>query len=69
MSASSSDLSAMPLDFESWKHLLGDNENNSNAGTISPANSWQGKSFASVRKNDFGLPSDSPGPGRRDRQQ
>ena len=50
----------MPLNFESWKHLLGDNENDSNAGTISWAHTWQGKSFASIRKNDFELPSDSP---------
>jgi serine/threonine-protein kinase len=60
VSASGGDSSAMPLNFESWKHKLGDNENDSNAGTISWAHSWQGKSFASIRKVDFELPSDSP---------
>jgi serine/threonine protein kinase len=60
VSASGGDSSAMPLNFESWKHKLGDNENDSNAGTISWAHTWQGKSFASIRKNDFELPSDSP---------
>ncbi len=60
VSASGGDSSAMPLNFESWKHVLGDNENDSNTGTISWAHTWQGKSFASIRKNDFELPSDSP---------
>ncbi len=50
----------MPLNFESWKHLLGDNENDSNTGSIAWAHSWQGKSFASIRRADFELPSDSP---------
>jgi hypothetical protein len=50
----------MPLNFESWKHLLGDNENDSNTGNIGWTHPWQGKSFASVRKADFDLPPDSP---------
>ena len=52
--------SAMPLNFESWKHLLGDNENDSTTGSITWTHSWQGKSFASIRKADFELPPESP---------
>jgi hypothetical protein len=50
----------MPLNFENWKHLLGDRENDSNAGNIAWTHSWQSKSFASIRKADFELPADSP---------
>ena len=52
--------SSMPLNFDSWKHLLGDNESDSNIGNIGWTHSWQGKSFASIRKADFDLPPDSP---------
>ena len=57
--SSGSESSAMPLNFESWKHLLDDNENDSNTGGISWKHSWQNKSFASIRKSDFELPADS----------
>jgi hypothetical protein len=50
----------MPLNFESWKHLLGDNENDSNTSGITWKHTWQGKSFVSIRKSDFELPTDSP---------
>jgi serine/threonine-protein kinase len=50
----------MPLNFESWKHLLGDSENDSNTGNIAWTHPWQGKSFASIRRADFDLPPDSP---------
>jgi serine/threonine-protein kinase len=60
VSATSGDSSAMPLNFDSWKHLLGDNENDSNTANISWAHNWQAKSFASIRKADFELPGDSP---------
>jgi eukaryotic-like serine/threonine-protein kinase len=52
--------SSMPLNFESWKHLLGDKESDSNTGNIAWTHSWQGKSFASIRKADFELAPDSP---------
>jgi serine/threonine protein kinase len=58
--ASGGESSAMPLNFESWKHLLDDNENDSNTGGIAWKHSWQNKSFASIRKSDFELPTDSP---------
>jgi hypothetical protein len=57
--SSGGESSAMPLNFESWKHLLDDNENDSNTGGISWRHSWQNKSFASIRKSDFELPADS----------
>ena len=59
-SFSSSNAANMPLNFESWKHLLGDNENDSNTGGIAWTHSWQNKSLASIRKSDFELPKDSP---------
>jgi serine/threonine protein kinase len=58
--SSPTDSANMPLNFESWKHLLGDSENDSNTGNIGWTHPWQGKSFASIRKADFDLPPDSP---------
>jgi hypothetical protein len=60
VSSPTGESSSMPLNFESWKHLLGDKENDSNTGSIAWTHSWQGKSFASIRKADFELPPDSP---------
>ncbi|HET6324101.1 MAG TPA: protein kinase [Planctomycetaceae bacterium] len=60
VSSPTGESSNMPLNFESWKHLLGDNENDSNAGNIAWTHAWQGKSFASIRKADFELPPESP---------
>jgi serine/threonine-protein kinase len=60
-SSPNGDSPGMPLNFESWKHLLGDNaENDSNTGNIAWTHSWQSKSFASIRKADFELSKDSP---------
>jgi serine/threonine protein kinase len=59
-SPSNGDSSSMPLNFESWKHLLGDNENDSSTASIAWAHLWQGKSFASIRMADFELPAESP---------
>jgi eukaryotic-like serine/threonine-protein kinase len=60
VSSPAGDSASMPLNFESWKHLLGDNENDSTAGSLTWTHSWHGKSFASIRKADFELPTDSP---------
>jgi serine/threonine protein kinase len=60
VSSPTGDSANMPLNFESWKHLLGDSENDSNTGNIAWTHSWQSKSFASIRKADFDLPAGSP---------
>lgn len=43
----------MDLSFESWKHLLGDTEIDSNDGGIAWKQSWRNKPLAALRSSDF----------------
>jgi hypothetical protein len=52
---SSAGASNRPLQFEDWKHLLGDTEVDSNNGGIVWKQAWQNKPSATVRNSDFEL--------------